>query len=253
MIRVDLHCHTGYSHDSFASLASVLEHAAQRELTHLAITDHDAIEGALRARDQSRQVRIIVGCEVSLADGTHLIGLFLEQKISAVTCHEAIEKIQAQHGFVVIPHPFNPTSGLFRAGDVVPAGVDAVEVCNGYEPPNRNAAAGKLARAHNLAATAGSDAHYGVDVGRACVEFPDESGELTADVLRRGRRILFAPTQNLATLHAGDAAFRANMAPRLRQLVPRPVRRLAKRANWERFQQQIQARLQEPVRKEFCL
>ena len=48
---VDLHCHTSASFDSLASPESVVKAAATRGLTHLAITDHDRIEGALRARD----------------------------------------------------------------------------------------------------------------------------------------------------------------------------------------------------------
>ena len=47
---VDLHCHTNASFDSLSSPRKVVEAAATRGLTHLAVTDHDRIEGALRAR-----------------------------------------------------------------------------------------------------------------------------------------------------------------------------------------------------------
>ena len=46
----DLHCHTSASFDSLASPRSVVRAAAARGLTHLAITDHDRLEGALEAR-----------------------------------------------------------------------------------------------------------------------------------------------------------------------------------------------------------
>jgi len=49
MIRVDLHCHTCYSHDSFAEVDAVLEQASRRGLTHLAITDHDGFAFASSA------------------------------------------------------------------------------------------------------------------------------------------------------------------------------------------------------------
>ena len=45
---VDLHCHTSASFDSLSKPESVVQAAAKRGLTHLAITDHDRIEGALR-------------------------------------------------------------------------------------------------------------------------------------------------------------------------------------------------------------
>jgi predicted metal-dependent phosphoesterase TrpH len=253
MIRADLHCHTCYSHDSFAAVAVVLEQAARRGLTHLAITDHDEVEGALRARDKNHSVAIIIGTEVSLEDGAHIIGLFLERKIAARKWREAVDEIRAQRGFVVLPHPFNPTSGLLRAGadEELLRSADAIEVCNGYEPLERNEAAAKLARERRLPAQAGSDAHYAVDVGRACVEFPDATGELTLDVLRKAPRKLYAPTQDLAALHAADSSFRANTAPRVRKLLPKTLRNCAKKVNWLRVQRQIQRRAHEPVRREF--
>ena len=47
---VDLHCHTSASFDSLAGPESVVRAAAARGITHLAITDHDRIEGGRRAR-----------------------------------------------------------------------------------------------------------------------------------------------------------------------------------------------------------
>ncbi|MDP9483495.1 MAG: PHP domain-containing protein, partial [Chloroflexota bacterium] len=48
---IDLHCHTSASFDSLADPLAVVRAAVTRGLTHLAITDHDKIDGALRARD----------------------------------------------------------------------------------------------------------------------------------------------------------------------------------------------------------
>ena len=48
---IDLHCHTSASFDCLADPAAVVRAAASRGLTHLVITDHDRIDGALRARD----------------------------------------------------------------------------------------------------------------------------------------------------------------------------------------------------------
>ncbi|MGO9610303.1 MAG: PHP-associated domain-containing protein [Verrucomicrobiia bacterium] len=253
MIRADLHCHTCYSHDSFAAVDAVLEQASRRGLTHLAITDHDEIDGALRARDESHGLAIIVGTEVSLEGGAHIIGLFLERKITARQWREAVDEIRAQRGFVVLPHPFQPTSGLLRGGidEELLRNVDAIEVCNGYEPPDRNESAARLARERNLPAQAGSDAHYAVDVGRACVEFPDVSGELTPEALRQATRKLFGPAQDLSGLHAADSAFRAHTAPRARKLLPKALRNCAKKVNWLRVQRQIERKAHEPVRKEF--
>jgi hypothetical protein len=253
MICADFHCHTRYSHDCFASVAAVLDIARRRELTHLAITDHDAIEGALRARDQARNLEIIIGCEVSLEDGAHLIGLFLERRPAARTALEAADEIHAQGGFVLLPHPFQPIAGVFHRGvdERLLGRVDALEVCNGYEPPDRNAQTLELARSRRLPALVGSDAHYLDDVGRACVVFPERNGALSPEVLRHAQRKLFGPTQDLSALHMADSQFRANTARSLRLAVPKPLRKLAKRVNWLRFQRQIAAGCKEPLRKEF--
>jgi len=252
MICADLHCHTRFSHDCFASVAAVVDMARRRELTHLAITDHDAIEGALRARDQARDLEIVVGCEVSLEGGTHLIGLFLERRPTARTAMEAVDEIHAQGGFAVVPHPFQPVAGLFHRSvdEPILSRVDALEVCNGFEPPERNSQAIELARARRLPALVGSDAHYLVDIGRACVVFSQETGRLTPDILRRSQRKLFGPVQDLSALHIADSKFRANTARSVRQAVPKPLRKLAKHANWLRFQRQVAAGCKEPLRKE---
>jgi len=53
-VFIDLHCHTAASFDSLASPASVVRAAASRGLTHLAITDHGTIDGALRGGTRPR-------------------------------------------------------------------------------------------------------------------------------------------------------------------------------------------------------
>ena len=47
----DLHVHSRASFDALASPRDIVRVAAERGLTHIAITDHDRIDGALAARD----------------------------------------------------------------------------------------------------------------------------------------------------------------------------------------------------------
>jgi len=253
MIRADLHCHTHYSHDCFASPGAVLETARRRGLTHLAITDHDTLEGALRTRERSRDLEIIIGCEVSLTGGVHLIGLFLQKPVTSKTPLEAAAEIHEQGGSVLIPHPFHPSAGALAVGvpDQLLRVADAIEAVNGHEPTDHNTLALDLARAYRLAVVAGSDAHYGVDVGRACAEFPAANGKLTPAILHSAPRKLFAPAHDLSAIHAADARTRATTAPRARKFAPQPARALAKWLLWSRCRQQISRRLRDPVRQEF--
>ena len=74
---IDLHCHTRASFDCLSKPADVVRLAAQRGLTHIAITDHDRIDGALEAQAAAPDgLTVIVGEEVKTTDGD-LICVFL--------------------------------------------------------------------------------------------------------------------------------------------------------------------------------
>ena len=72
--------HTTVS-DGWPTPKELVEHAARRaKLDVIAVTDHDTIEGALRAREHAAKrarFHVIVGEEVSSRDG-HIVALFIE-------------------------------------------------------------------------------------------------------------------------------------------------------------------------------
>lgn len=107
-IALDLHCHTAYSYDSHMSPAQVIDAAVRRGLTHIAITDHDVLDGALRTRDQAPpQLTVIVGQEVRCIAGD-LIGLYLTRSIApGLNLIDAVGEIRAQGGLVGLAHPFD--------------------------------------------------------------------------------------------------------------------------------------------------
>jgi predicted metal-dependent phosphoesterase TrpH len=177
----DLHAHSSASFDSLASPASLVRTAAARGLTHLAITDHDRIDGALAAREIAASIApeltVIVGEEVKTADGD-LIALFLERAIApGLTAEEAIGQIRAQGGLVGIPHPFDRFRGsLLRDARMerLATQVDWIEVHNArvaLGDGNRRAA--ELATARGIAGVAVSDAHSAFEVGVAYTVMAD--------------------------------------------------------------------------------
>ena len=167
---IDLHCHTNASFDCLAE--AVVRAAARRGLTHLAITDHDRIEGALRARDAAPDgLTVIVGEEVRTADGD-LIALFLDRAVApGRPALETIAEVRAQGGLVGIPHPFDRYRGSMLKDpglEAVGGLVDWVEAHNarvvGGSANDRAAAfAGEL----GLPGVAVSDAHSVLEVGVA--------------------------------------------------------------------------------------
>jgi predicted metal-dependent phosphoesterase TrpH len=177
---LDLHCHTSASFDSLASPEAVVRAAAARGLTHLAITDHDGIEGALQARDlasrEALELTVLVGQEIRSRDGD-LIGVFLDEMVPAgLSAAETIDAVRAQGGLVGIPHPYDRTRGssVIRGGDREPtleaiaARVDWIEAWNArVMVGSGNQRAAELAARLGVPGVAVSDAHTVMEVGIA--------------------------------------------------------------------------------------
>jgi predicted metal-dependent phosphoesterase TrpH len=172
---LDLHCHTSASFDSLASPSAVVSAAHRRGITHLAITDHDRIDGALRARDLAPEgLTILVGEEIRTRDGD-LIAVFLEEPIEpGMSATETIEAIRAQRGLVGIPHPFDRFRGSISKGEH-PAGIEAlaatvdwIEAWNARVMwGDGNLHAAELAREVGVPGVSVSDAHTTIEVGIA--------------------------------------------------------------------------------------
>ena len=168
----DLHCHTSASFDCLASPKSVVRAAASRGLTHLAITDHDKIDGALRGRDAAPDgLTVIVGEEIRTADGD-LIALFLERAVAPhQSAHATIEQVREQGGLVGIPHPFDRFRGSMLKDprlEAIGTLVDWVEAHNARVVGGTgNERAAEFARELGLPGVAVSDAHSTIEVGVA--------------------------------------------------------------------------------------
>ena len=172
---IDLHCHTSASFDSLASPRSVVTAAARRGLTHLAITDHDRIDGALEARSHAPAgLTVIVGEEIKTRDGD-LIGVFLTSAVPpGLSATETIAAVREQGGLVGMPHPFDRFRGSVARGDglrtleTLVRMVDWVEAWNArLIAGNGNARAADLARTAGVPGVAVSDAHTALEVGVA--------------------------------------------------------------------------------------
>jgi len=181
-VRVDMHSHTMFSGDSTTTLDEIHDSVVQCGIDVLCITDHNAIEGALRLQKLLAGVcRVIVGEEVRTHTG-EVIGLFLSEKISyGASAADTCRAIRDQGGIVYVPHPFDPMrKNLTEASlnDIADAGlIDAIEGHNSKTSlKSLNARAVAFARDRDLAIGAGSDAHVPLALGSAFVEMPDFDG-----------------------------------------------------------------------------
>src|SRR6267378_1040246 len=146
--RADLHMHTTAS-DGWPTPAQLVDHAAfKAALNVIAITDHDTIEGALRAADHAtkrRRLHVIVGEEVK-SRRVHGVGW-----LAAELDFDAIEVENATPGFYV----FNQLAHRLNLG------LGAAELgC--------------------------SDAHIVDAVGRAFTEFPGTTSEALRKAIENG-------------------------------------------------------------------
>jgi len=109
--RADLHMHSTYS-DGIGSIEQILHHVQHN--THLdviAITDHDVVEGGLRARDLwlkgSYRFDFIVGEEITTSEG-HLLALFIEKPVKPyLSMQRSIDLVHEQGGLAIVAHPLN--------------------------------------------------------------------------------------------------------------------------------------------------
>ncbi len=156
-----LHVHTNFSHDSNTSPRDLIETARRQGVTCIGVTDHDEVRGALEARELAPDLDVVVGEEISSAEG-HIIGLFLKRRIApGLSAERTIGRIREQGGLVLIPHPFLGRHGVGRhVMDRVIDRIDAVEVCNGQNPlPHLDTRALLYAARNGLTAYVGADVH----------------------------------------------------------------------------------------------
>jgi predicted metal-dependent phosphoesterase TrpH len=168
---IDLHCHTSASFDCLARPADIVRAAAARGLTHLVVTDHDRIDGALAAREAAPPgLTVIIGEEVKTSEGD-LIAAFVERAVApGMSAIETVAAVREQGGLVGIPHPFDRLRGSSLPGARMSSRaslVDWVEVHNARLVGGGNERAAAYAREHGLPGVAVSDAHSTLEVGVA--------------------------------------------------------------------------------------
>jgi predicted metal-dependent phosphoesterase TrpH len=188
--HADVHVHTKYSGvtehgilrfpESVSNPQDVVRIAKRLNLDIVCITDHNSVLGAQKAKDFARSyngVNVVVGEEISTADG-EIIGLFLNEMVPpGLSVEETVDLVRQQDGMLVAPHPFSyhvPALGLL----IDDLDIDAIEVINGGHidgPANERAL--EHSRSGRWARVAGSDAHSLSQLGCAYTLFPGTGEE----------------------------------------------------------------------------
>ena len=177
-IKVDLHMHSEYSRDSLNTLEDIVKTCQRKGLNVLCLTDHNAIEGALRLRDIS-PLPVIVGQEITTLKG-EIIAYFIDDLIPPnLSPEEAIQRVREQGGIISVPHPVDRIRKEAMGRENLLAIIDQVDALEVFNSrcllPGFNDEAQTLAREHGLPGTAGSDAHSLREIGTTYMEMPDFS------------------------------------------------------------------------------
>ncbi len=187
----DLHIHTHYSWDSTCSVPAVLKYVAEyTDLDVIAITDHDAINGALEAvqRAPAYGLEVIPGIEITSAEG-HVIALFVQRAVPpGLSLVETVLRVGEQGGLCIAAHPMARWAGALSETSIrgalenpeVSRILVGMEVYNaGLIYQRSNLLAQKLIQDLPLSAVGSSDSHMLITLGAGATEFP---GRTAADL-----------------------------------------------------------------------
>jgi len=186
----DLHIHSTFS-DGVATVEAILYHASvHTDLDVIAITDHDTLDGALRALALAPRFRVDVvpGIEVTTAEG-HLLALFVTEPVAAgMSFVDTARRVREIGGLPFAAHPFDVLASgigarrLRRIQQEHPGLLAGIEVINGsLLTPVGNARAERLRWELHLPGIGDSDAHLLEDIGAGYTLFAGKTaGDLRA-------------------------------------------------------------------------
>lgn len=204
--KADMHLHSLYS-DGTASVAEILEHVEHRtDLDVIAITDHERIDGALRAAELHAagdySFDLVVGEEITTRRG-HVLALFITERLPALRpLEETLRAIHAAGGLAIAAHPLAPVPlsvgarALRRVRDHPDRDVafDALELFN-PSTAGRTRRAARLSlneRELGLPGVGNSDAHVLRGIGSGSTTFAGHTADdyraatLAGDVTAEG-------------------------------------------------------------------
>ena len=228
----ELHCHSTAS-DGIITPEALVTIADSLGLDVLAITDHDTIDGAHRARNHAHtigaNVEVVIGMEITTRRQDHVVGLFLEHapKIFRPIA-ETIDAIHAQGGLAIVAHPFLglpssiSTSRLQNA--LKQCRFDGIETENPYLGRSARKRIDAFVQQHGAlvgAPIGASDSHFG-DLARAVTLFEGH----TASDLRlaiESRSVIAATSQ---VRHA-RRSLQSHLHNQYRSLIRMPIMRAA--------------------------
>jgi predicted metal-dependent phosphoesterase TrpH len=161
MIKLDLHLHSKYSEDGNGSPKEIIKILKKRGLQGMSITDHNTLEGNLKAlKVAPKDFIVIPGVEISTLDG-HIIALNINETVEKnLSIEETVDRIIDLGGVTIVPHLFRNMSGIKKENLLkIKDKLSVIEVFNSCSTPQTNLKTAKIAKEMKLGGTGGSDSH----------------------------------------------------------------------------------------------
>lgn len=189
IIKGLFHIHSKYSYDSYISPKKIVDFAVKHNISIIAVTDHNTIEGSIKteknASHYSENLKIIIGAEYTTDKGD-LIGLFLKDEIVSRSADEVLKEIKRQGGLSLLPHPYKNKN----IDEDFARHCDLIEIFNSRLTVKQNTMGLDLARKMNKPGLAGSDAHLYNELGLTTVIFESEFGDIKEMLIEGKRRLI---------------------------------------------------------------
>lgn len=179
-MKIDLHCHSIYSHDNFLDPQDLIKAAINKKLDGVCFTEHYSVEASLSVTRLSVPEGFIIfrGVEISTNLG-HLLAYGLKNddwncwaRDNYLDAYQVIDAVHFKGGICVPSHPYR---GWESFGDKINEieGLDAIEIQNGKDDAAKNRKARLAAQKRGLPGIGGSDCHRESEVGRAFTIFDE--------------------------------------------------------------------------------
>ena len=177
-MKIDLHCHSKYSHDNYLEPEELIQEAIKKNLDGVCLTEHHSLMasqpvGRIKVPDGFYVFR---GLEIS-TDRGHLLVYGLKDdswniwsRNNFLDLFAVVERVHSLGGICVPAHPFR---GWDSMGENVLKlnSFDAIETHNGLNFEDDNRKATEAARMRKLPSIGGSDCHKKSQVGTAYTVF----------------------------------------------------------------------------------
>lgn len=177
---IDSHIHSVYSGHAGLKIEQIVSYCKKHSIVP-ALTDHNSGKGwnSFKKKAKNAGLPFILGEEIKVFKEGEYLGellcLFMQKEIKPGEINEVLDKLREQDALVSLAHPFDllrrPLFSAFKYIEEYCERVDAVEVFNSRCMLNRfNENALEFGEEKDMPFTAGSDAHFLIELGNTVLK-----------------------------------------------------------------------------------